>query len=126
MRIFKARHRSIRQRIWNAMRIKRQFTIPDLCRIVEGATVANVQSYVSRLYKEGFVSKIGQHRRGYTGEYQGYQLINDIGATMPVFLKGRHNKEKETKTEKETNETVKNQNVANFGELPPAKIGGLP
>ena len=122
MRVFKARRRSIRQRIWNAMRIMRRFTIPDLCRIVEGATEANVQSYVSRLYKEGFVGKIGQHRRGYTGEYQGYQLVNDIGPTMPVFLKGRFKKETETVKEKETNEAEKKQQVVKFGKLSPAPM----
>lgn len=130
MRTYKARRRSIRQRIWAAMRnlqrSKSYFNIPDLCKVVEGATVANAQSYVSRLFKEGFVSKIGQHRRGYIGEYQSYQLVKDIGPTMPVFLKGRHKKETDTEqeTEKQTNEVVEYQDVAKVGKLFPVDAGG--
>jgi hypothetical protein len=112
----------MRQRIWQAMRIIRHFTIPDLCRAVDGATVANVQSFVSRLFKEGYVSKLGTVRRGHAGEYQGYQLTNDIGPTMPVFLKGRHHKETET----ETDETSENRDVTSPGKLPPAAAGGRP
>ncbi len=127
MRIFKAR-RCMRQRVWQAMRILRRFTIPDLCRVIDGATIANVQSFVSRLYKEGFVGKIGQVKRGYAGQYQSYQLVNDIGATMPVFLKGRHKKETELdkETDKKTNEVVENKQVTDFGKLTPAESGGLP
>lgn len=91
MRQYQARL-CMRQRIWSAMRILTRFTIPDLCRVVEGSTVANVQSYVSRLYREGYVGKFGMVRRGFTGEFQGYRLIKNIGPTMPVFLKGRHQK----------------------------------
>ncbi len=122
MRTYKAR-RCMRQRIWQAMRILKQFAIPDLCRTVEGATEANVQSFVSRLHKEGYVVKIGRHRRGHAGEYQGYRLVKDIGATMPVFLKGRH--KKETDTEEETKEAVENQPVSVLGELTPSDMGGL-
>ncbi len=82
----------MRQRIWSAMRILTRFTIPDLCRVVEGSTVANVQSYISRLYREGYIGKFGTVRRGFTGEFQGYHMIKNIGPTMPVFLKGRHQK----------------------------------
>ena len=55
----------MRQRIWSAMRILTRFTIPDLCRVVEGSTVANVQSYISRLYREGYIGKFGTVRRGF-------------------------------------------------------------
>jgi hypothetical protein len=105
-----------------------RFTIPDLCRTVEGSTIANVQSFVSRLYKEGYVGKVGKVRRGYAGEYQGYQLINNTGPTMPVLLKGRHKKEAVTKTltEKETKESIETQTVRHSGELPPQEMETLP
>lgn len=119
MRKYNAR-RCMRQRIWQAMRILLRFSVPDLCRVVPGTSASNVQSYVSRLHLEGFVGKVGKVRRGYAGEYQGYQLINNIGPTMPVFLKGRHKKEKE----KETNEVVENQCVSNLGKVTPAMTEG--
>lgn len=123
MRKYNAR-RCMRQRIWQAMRILVRFSVSDLCRVVHGTSVANVQSYVSRLYLEGYVGKVGKVRRGYAGEYQGYQLINNIGPIMPVFLKGRH--KKETKTEKETNKGAEDYAVSNLGEVPPATTEGLP
>jgi len=83
------------------------FTIPGLCCTVEGASVANVQSYVSRLYNNGYLSKVGQVKRGRCGEYQKYRLDKDIGPTMPVLSTGRHEKkEKEKETEKEREGTA--------------------
>ncbi|WP_157040002.1 hypothetical protein [Pelobacter propionicus] len=110
------------------MRIMTRFTIPDLCRVVEGATTANVQSYVSRLHKEGYVGKIGKVRRGYAGEYQGYQLVKNTGPTMPVLLKGRHKKESETErqTGKETEEQIEIQTVRQNRGLLPRETGALP
>ncbi|ABK99988.1 hypothetical protein Ppro_2382 [Pelobacter propionicus DSM 2379] len=127
MRNFIARP-CMRQRIWSAMRIMTRFTIPDLCRVVEGATTANVQSYVSRLHKEGYVGKIGKVRRGYAGEYQGYQLVKNTGPTMPVLLKGRHKKESETErqTGKETEEQIEIQTVRQNRGLLPRETGALP
>lgn len=127
MRKFNARA-CMRQRIWKAMRILRTFSVPALCRVVEGCTFSNVQSFVSILHLQGYVGKVGTVRRGYAGEYQGYQLIKDTGPTMPVFLKGRHKKETNTgeETEKETNEVVENQAVIDLGEVTPAETGGLP
>lgn len=115
MRKFNARA-CMRQRIWKAMRILKTFSVPALCRVVEGSTYSNVQSFVSVLHLQGYVGKIGTVRRGYAGEYQGYQLIKDTGPVMPVFLKGRHKKETKTEeeTEKETNEVVENKNVNNL------------
>lgn len=115
MRKVKAR-RCMRQRIWQAMRIMRRFTVPDLCRVIEGATIANVQSYVSRLFKDEYLRKLGQVRRGHAGEYQGYQLVKDVGRTMPVLSKGRH-KKKEEQTETANPETKQEHTPA--GELPP-------
>lgn len=92
----------MRQRIWRAMRIMGKFTVPSLMTAIEGATYGNVQSYVSRLFKAGYLRKFGTVRRGYSGEYQGYILVKDDGPTMPVLLAGRHENKKEKEKEKET------------------------
>jgi hypothetical protein len=103
-RTYKPR-KCIRQRIWKNMRILGKFTIPDLCRTVQGATQANVQSFVSRLFTAGYLRKQGEVRRGYPGEYQQYVLVNNIGPTMPVLQAGRFKKTDE-KTEKEKEPTI--------------------
>ena len=92
----------------------RRFTIPDLCRAIEGSTVANVQSYVSRLYKESYLRKFGTYRKGQPGEYQAYQLVKDTGRIMPVLQKGRHKKKEE---HTETVETAAKQADTVAGEL---------
>lgn len=81
----------IRQRIWRAMRIfHKGFTVAQLQAAVEGATYGNVQSFVSRLCRAGYLRRIGTVRRGYPGEGQGYILVRDTGPTMPVLGLGRH------------------------------------
>lgn len=96
----------MRQRIWKSMRIHyKGFTVPTLMASVEGATYGNVQSYVSRLYKAGYLRKMGTVRRGHPGEYQAYILTKDIGPVMPVLLTGRHEK-KEREREKETTDAA--------------------
>lgn len=105
-RKYKAR-KCARQKIWTSMRIlsPKPFSVPALCRTVEGVTVANVQSYVSRLYKAGILTKVQKNRRGYCGEYQQYRLVEDTGPVMPVLSLGRFEKkekEKEKEREKET------------------------
>jgi len=95
----------IRQKLWTSIRIlsPKPFTIPALCCTVEEATVANVQSYVSRLFNAGILAKFGQVKRGHCGDYQQYKLVKDLGPTMPVLNIGRHKKKEK---EKETNSEV--------------------
>lgn len=111
-RKFKAR-KCMRQKIWTSMRVlsPKPFTVPGLCRTVEGVTESNVQSYVSRLFRAGYLSKVKRNRRGYCGEYQQYRLVKDTGPIMPVLSLGRFEKkekEKEIETEKERKEEVGN------------------
>lgn len=82
---------SIRQKIWKSMRILRKFSVADLCRTTPGATKANVQSFISRLYKHGIIQKNGSHRRGMPGEFQAYILVKDT-VHIPVLDTGRHHK----------------------------------
>ncbi len=79
------------------------FSVPSLCCTVEDVTVANVQSYVSRLFKAGYLVKAGTVKRGRPGDYQKYRLVKDTGPVMPVLATGRH-KKKEKETEKEREE----------------------
>lgn len=105
MRNYKARP-CVRQRIWRAMRIYHKgFTVPMLMAAVEGATYGNVQSFVSRLYKAGYLRKLGTVKRGCPGEHQGYILVRDEGPVMPVLLQGRH-KEREREREEEEKSAV--------------------
>lgn len=110
-RKFKARKKSMRQKIWTSMRVlsPKPFTVPGLCRTVEGVTESNVQSYVSRLFKAGYLAKVGLVKRGFCGEYQKYRLVKDTGPVMPVLFLGRFEKkekEKETEREKERVDTL--------------------
>lgn len=75
------------------------FNVPMLMASVEGATYGNVQSYVSRLFKAGYLRKLGTVKRGHPGEYQAYILVKDIGPTMPVLLAGRHEKREREREE---------------------------
>jgi hypothetical protein len=62
-----------------------------------------VQRFVARLYKAGYLRKLGTVKRGHPGEHQGYILVRDVGPVMPVLLQGRHQK-REREREKETEE----------------------
>lgn len=102
-RNFQAR-KCLRQQLWQSMRILRRFSVAELCPTTEPeCTIANAQSYVSRLFNAGFLRKDGQVKRGFAGQVQKYVLVKDIGPTMPVLNLGRYqkNKEKETNKDKE-------------------------
>lgn len=102
VRKYRAR-KCVRQQLWNSMRIMspKPFTVPGLLRTVEGVTYGNVQSYVSRLYRHGILTKVGKVRRGRCGEFQQYRLVEDTGPIMPVLGIGRF-KKKEKEKERET------------------------
>lgn len=105
-RKYRAR-KCVRQQLWSSIRIlsPKPFTIPGLLRTVEGVTYANVQSYISRLYQHKILDKVGEVRRGHSGEYQKYRLVKDTGPTMPVLRVGRF-KKKEREREKDTKKEV--------------------
>lgn len=103
-----------RQQIWQSMRILKRFSVADLCPTTEPeASYANVQSFVSRLFKAGYLRKDGEAKRGFAGQQQTYVLKKDIGPIMPVLNIGRHqiNKETETNKEKETKKETEEPEV---------------
>jgi len=84
-----AKTTSLRQKIWQSMRIMKRFTIPDIMRTVPGSTYTNVYKFFNRLEKSGYVGKVGVYVSGRPGEYQGYALLKDTGPVMPVLSYGR-------------------------------------
>jgi Icc-related predicted phosphoesterase len=74
-----------RRQVWKSMRILKRFTIPDLMRtLTVEVTYENVQKYVRKLMRHGYIKKTGRYTGGRVGEYQIYQLVRDTGPDYPV------------------------------------------
>lgn len=84
-----AKTTSLRQKMWQSMRIMKRFTIPDVMRTVSGSTYTNACKFIMRLERSGIVRKIGTYVSGRSGEYQKYALLKDTGPVMPVLGYGR-------------------------------------
>lgn len=82
---------SMRQKMWQSMRIMKRFSIPDVLRTVDGATYTNACKFFCRLEKAGIIGKAGSYVSGRTGEYQSYVLLKDMGPIMPILGYGRNN-----------------------------------
>ena len=82
---------SMRQKMWQSMRIMKRFSIPDVLRTVDGSTHTNACKFFCRLEKAGIIGKTGSYVSGRTGEYQSYVLLKDMGPIMPVLGYGRNN-----------------------------------
>jgi hypothetical protein len=75
--------RTFRQQMWQSMRIKRHFTIPDLLITVPGAIRSNAQKMVYRLEGHGVIRKAGPSGSGRPGFFQTYRLVCDTGPNPP-------------------------------------------
>jgi hypothetical protein len=76
--------RTIRQQLWQTMRIKRrEFTMPDLMITVPGATGTNVNKFVLRLATHGIIREMGHYVGGRPGEFKRFRLGIDTGPTLP-------------------------------------------
>lgn len=76
--------RTIRQQLWQTMRIKRrEFTMPDLMITVPGAVKDNVKKFVKRLSTHGIIREIGQYVGGRPGEFKRFRLCIDAGPVLP-------------------------------------------
>lgn len=82
---------SMRQKMWQSMRIMKRFSIPDVLRTVDGSTYTNACKFFCRLEKAGIIGKAGRYVSGRSGEYQGYVLLKDMGPVMPILGYGRNN-----------------------------------
>jgi len=79
------RTRTCRQQMWQTMRIKagRGFTIPDLLVTVPGATLSNVQKFITRLKNHRIIRETGPSGSGRPGVYQAYRLAHNTGPLPP-------------------------------------------
>jgi len=89
VRTRRAKTTSLRQKMWQSMRIMKRFSIPDIMRTVPGSTYTNVCKFFNRLEKSGYIGKVGVYVSGRSGEFQGYALLKDSGPIMPVLSYGR-------------------------------------
>ncbi|GAP66296.1 hypothetical protein MBSD_n1600 [Mizugakiibacter sediminis] len=77
-----------RQRLWQAMRIMRQFTVRELMAACEVEERRTVQAYLSLLRRAGFLRVV--HADGARHEPSRYHLIRDSGPHGPsVIHRGR-------------------------------------
>lgn len=88
----KPKRATIRQRAWNAMRIKRSFTVPDLVTVVaragDGDVAENLRRYVSALTRAGYLERAARRQQGTapgSNGYPVYSLVRDTGEIAPVI-----------------------------------------
>lgn len=82
---------SIRQRAWNAMRVIRTFTVPDIVTAVaregDGNVEENIRRYVRALTSSGYLARTSRRRPGTapgSNGYPVYSLAIDSGRIAPV------------------------------------------
>lgn len=82
---------TIRQRAWNAMRIARSFTVPDITTAVardgDGNVSENLRRYVRALADAGYLTRSLRRRPGTapgSNGYPVYSLARDTGPVAPV------------------------------------------
>ncbi len=72
--------------IWQAMRIMRTFTVPDLARVT-GASPDYIHRLISRLRSTHYLRNDGRLQpAGLPGSYQRYRLVRDPGPNVPSVL----------------------------------------
>lgn len=114
---------AVRRQAWKSMRILGCFTIPDLMRTISvEVNYENIQKYVRKLMKHGYIKKIGRYTGGRVGEYQGYQLVRNTGPDYPVVCSRcqqliSFNSCTPKETEKETTKTEQPQPVSTIQEV---------
>ncbi len=72
-----------RRKVWQSMRIMRQFTIADLCR-TSCAKRNNVRKFMAGLSRHGYIARFGKYVSGRAGSYQPWRLVRDTGPRHPV------------------------------------------
>jgi len=78
------KHETLRQKMWQTMRIKRSgFVVPDLVITAPGATRSNACKLIRRLLAHGIICEVGTYVGGRSGEYKGFRLRYDTGSKLP-------------------------------------------
>lgn len=80
-RVFHRQPRA-RDRIWQAMRILRSFTVADLVATAEAGR-ENARRYVVGLRNAGYVVMARPKRNGHRGGHALYRLVRDTGPHAP-------------------------------------------
>jgi hypothetical protein len=88
----KPRRSSIRQRAWNAMRIMRTFTVPDIVTAIacagDGNPEKSLRHYFRALAQSGYLVRCARRRPGTapgSNGYAVYSLVRDTGLVAPVI-----------------------------------------
>lgn len=77
----RARRRTDRARLWSAMRVLKQFTLPELL-IASGATRRSAEDLINCLCRAGYLRV--EHRGNQTkGEWSSYRLTRVVGPRAP-------------------------------------------
>ncbi len=71
-----------RDRIWQSMRVLRQFSLPDLVATAESG-YANTRRYVRGLVNSGYLRLVQPVASGRRGGYAVYRLVRDTGPHAP-------------------------------------------
>lgn len=73
-----------RTRLWQSMRIMRQFSLPDLVATAE-VNSDNARKYVGALTRAGICRVSREKRNGYKGGHQVWFLVRDLGPHAPTI-----------------------------------------
>jgi hypothetical protein len=88
-----------RQKIWNAIRLRKKFSVPDLQMLCEDVSEKSIRNYVRALEVAGFTKRLPRNAPGYAPGSHGfvrYMLVpaSDCGRVAPK-LKDLQPKEKQ-------------------------------
>ena len=72
-----------RQRLWNAMRIYKLFTIAELAPVAD-ASPANVQKYLRALAQAGYLRLERAKRNGAVSGHAVWRLVRNSGPRCPI------------------------------------------
>lgn len=89
--ICQQKSKTVRQKIWNSMKISRVFTAESVC-VTSGGTDKAALAYIRKLEKSGYVDRLCESWRGHLLPYQirqkaTFRLIRDTGRKAPIARK---------------------------------------
>lgn len=83
---------TLRQRAWKAMRIRREFTVPDIAMVVARdnppSAYNSLQTYLRQLVASGYVARAARKVPGTaitSNGFNRFRLIRDTGPRAPVY-----------------------------------------
>ena len=68
----------VRQRAWVAMRVHREFTVPEILA-TSGASYDNLRRFVRQLENTGYLLRLESNQSGHAGSSSRFRLIRDTG-----------------------------------------------